>query len=523
MYQALYRKWRPQVFDDVIGQNHITKILKSEINNNRISHAYLFCGPRGTGKTTCAKIIAKAVNCDNPIDGNPCGKCPSCLSITNNTTTDVIEMDAASNNGVNDIRDIRETVVYTPAELKYRVYIIDEVHMLSISAFNALLKTLEEPPSHVIFVLATTELQKIPVTILSRCQRFDFHRVTPLDIISRLETVCHGERIKYDNESLELISKLAQGSFRDALNMLEFCASENNELNITNTSNLLGTSSIEILSGLINSIAENNTSTALETLNDIYLSSRDIIVFWRELISFVRDLLLVKSTRGTYITNDITKRTSELFSVSKLLNILDVFAEAEVQMNALPQNAKLYAEIALIKVSEPRVDTSISSIVDRINRIENIIADGSFPNNTKENVSTSQIKSDVSIKNSVNNQQNINVEKNSDIAPEKLVLKGIKNWPEVVREVSTGISFTLGSILKTSFAYEGNDNKIYIDFPNGYTIAVVQLSEQENKQKFLAIINRLLKKTYKDGDFILRDKDKNIKEEVKDEFESLIN
>ncbi|MBQ0124840.1 MAG: DNA polymerase III subunit gamma/tau, partial [Clostridiales bacterium] len=195
MYQALYRKWRPQVFDDVYGQEHITSILKSEVTTGKISHAYLFCGPRGTGKTTCAKIIAKAANCENPVNGNPCGKCAACRAIDTGTATDVIEMDAASNNGVDNIRELRDGVVYTPAELKYRVYIIDEVHMLSISAFNALLKTLEEPPKYVIFILATTELHKIPATVLSRCQRFDFRRVTPAALINRMKIVCNGEGI----------------------------------------------------------------------------------------------------------------------------------------------------------------------------------------------------------------------------------------------------------------------------------------------------------------------------------------
>ena len=517
MYQALYRKWRPQTFDDVIGQNHITKILKSEINNNKISHAYLFCGPRGTGKTTCAKIISKAVNCENPIDGNPCGTCPSCLAIADNTTTDVIEMDAASNNGVNDIRDIRDTVVYTPAELKYRVYIIDEVHMLSISAFNALLKTLEEPPAHVIFVLATTELQKIPVTILSRCQRFDFHRVTPNDIISRLLTVCEGENIKYDNQSLELIAKLAQGSFRDALNMLEFCASESNELNIKNTSNLLGASSIDVLKDIMVSISNNDTSNALMILNDVYLSSKDIIVFWRELISFCRDMLLVKSTRGGYNSNELTNQTASLFSVSKLINILDVFAETEVEMNALPQNSKLYAEISIIKVSEPKVDTSISSLVERIDKLENIIEDGKYeiknkPNETIKPVQKNENKEIV--------KEDETQKTTSSVPSDKLKLVGIKNWPEIVKEVDTNISFTLSSILKTSLAYEGNDGKIYIDLTNGYTFASIQLNESINKSKFISIINRTLKKNYKDSDVVLRNKENNKIEKEINEFET---
>ena len=224
MHQALYRKWRPQVFDDVYGQEHITSILKYETENHKFSHAYLFCGSRGTGKTTCAKILAKAVNCESPVNGSPCNKCASCMAVDSGAATDVLEMDAASNNGVENIRDIRDEVVYTPSSLKYRVYIVDEVHMLSGSAFNALLKTLEEPPSHVVFILATTELHKLPATIISRCQRFDFRRIATDTLVSRLSYIAERENISAQPEALRAIAKLAQGGMRDAISLLELCA-----------------------------------------------------------------------------------------------------------------------------------------------------------------------------------------------------------------------------------------------------------------------------------------------------------
>ena len=224
MHQALYRKWRPQVFDDVCGQEHITSILKYETENNRFSHAYLFCGSRGTGKTTCAKILAKAVNCESPVNGSPCNKCASCRSIDAGVATDVLEMDAASNNGVDNIRDIRDEVVYSPSALKYRVYIVDEVHMLSGNAFNALLKTLEEPPSHVVFILATTELQKLPSTIISRCQRFDFRRISTDVLVDRLAFISDKEGIEYETDALRVIARLARGGMRDAISLLELCA-----------------------------------------------------------------------------------------------------------------------------------------------------------------------------------------------------------------------------------------------------------------------------------------------------------
>ena len=265
MYQALYRKWRPSFFDDVVGQEHITSILKSEVENGKLSHAYLFCGPRGTGKTTCAKIIAKAANCLSPVNGNPCGKCEACLSIDAGTATDVVEMDAASNNGVDNIRELRDGVVYTPAELRFRVYIIDEVHMLSVAAFNALLKTLEEPPAHVIFILATTELHKIPATVLSRCQRFDFHRVSMDSIIDRLKTVCKGENISADLGSLELIARLSQGGMRDSLNMLEYCAGDGETITEEKAERLLGAASRTLLAKLTDAAAYGNTSSAIGT------------------------------------------------------------------------------------------------------------------------------------------------------------------------------------------------------------------------------------------------------------------
>ena len=224
MHQALYRKWRPPHFDEVYGQDHITSILKYQCATGKFSHAYLFCGSRGTGKTTCAKILAKAVNCLNPTPAGPCGECAACRSIDSGAATDVLEMDAASNNGVDDIRDIRDEVIYTPSELKYRVYIIDEVHMLSASAFNALLKTLEEPPEHVVFILATTELQKLPATIISRCQRFDFRRISTDDLCARLHKIAREEDIDLSEEAARLIARQAQGGMRDAVSLLELCA-----------------------------------------------------------------------------------------------------------------------------------------------------------------------------------------------------------------------------------------------------------------------------------------------------------
>ena len=378
MYQALYRKWRPSFFDDVVGQEHITSILKSEVENGKLSHAYLFCGPRGTGKTTCAKIIAKAANCLSPVNGNPCGHCEACLSIDNGTATDVVEMDAASNNGVDNIRELRDGVVYTPAELRFRVYIIDEVHMLSVAAFNALLKTLEEPPAHVIFILATTELHKIPATVLSRCQRFDFHRVSMEAIISRLQTVCRGVNISAEPGALQLIARLSQGGMRDSLNMLEYCAGDGEHITEQKAERLLGASPRTLLARLADAAAYGNTSSALSVIEEIHLSSRDIAVFWRELISFGRDMLIAVSTRMRNVKDELLRECAEKFSLPRLLYTLKLWMDAEADMQKNPSGARLYAEMAMIRSCDLALSSDTEALLARISALEDKLATGNF-------------------------------------------------------------------------------------------------------------------------------------------------
>lgn len=523
MYQALYRKWRPAVFDDVYGQKHITSILKSEVETGKVSHAYLFCGPRGTGKTTCAKIIAKAVNCLNPQNGNPCGVCASCRAIDSGLTTDVLEMDAASNNGVDSIRELRDGVVYTPAELKYRVYIVDEVHMLSISAFNALLKTLEEPPKYVIFILATTELHKIPATVLSRCQRFDFRRVTPSALIDRMKVVCSGEGITAEDGALSLIARLSQGSFRDALNMLEFCSGESKTITEKGAGELLGASSAETLSDLAADIAKGDVAAALEKVNEIYLSSRDITVFWREFISFLRDALVRSVTRVKDGENDGASKVAELFAPSKLIEIIEAFTSAEADMTRTPSSAKLYAELAIIKVTSVKVRTDDASLADRISKLESDVKNLSAGNVNKIYPEKPQKKEKFQpVNETYVDTAPSKVETHSESKPAAVGTSGfrsIRGWADVVRQVALANASIAPSLYRAK-ALEGGDGRIYIFFDNPFAVSILKNSPKSKKNVADAIFEILGKHVSEDE--IIVDVEKNAEVIIHEPIDDII-
>ena len=384
-YQALYRKYRPQTFDDVSGQLAVTQTLKTQLSSGRMSHAYLFTGSRGTGKTSCAKILAKAVNCLNPQDGNPCNCCEACRSIDSGSCMDVLEIDAASNNGVDNVRDLRDDAIYTPSQVKMRVYIIDEVHMLSISAFNALLKIIEEPPEHLLFILATTELHKVPATILSRCQRFSFRRISQEDIAARLQYVAYQENIDLDDSAARVLARLADGGMRDGLSLLDQCASATTgELTAEGVYACLGIAGEQKCGELMGYIAAHNTKKALELFNRLYTEGKDLSAMLDEMACLTRDLLVMKTASGAGIT-----MLSGVASDQEVLELMKQLSTGElVRMMNLIQTTlagftrsasrRMDAELCILELCQPELSLDVKAINARITRIEEQIKSGSF-------------------------------------------------------------------------------------------------------------------------------------------------
>lgn len=412
MHQALYRKWRPRTFDEVHGQEHITSILKYEVANNKFSHAYLFCGSRGTGKTSCAKILAKAVNCLEPINGSPCGRCEACLSIDSGAATDVLEMDAASNNGVDNIRDIRDEVVYSPSNLKYRVYIIDEVHMLSVSAFNALLKTLEEPPEHVVFILATTELHKLPATIISRCQRFDFRRISTEVLKNHLLHIAKSEGVELYESAAFLLAKHAQGGMRDAISLLDLCAGKREAIDDELVNNTVGTVGRENILEVVRAIVKKDYETIFEAVDEVVRSSRDITVFWQDLISVYRDLLIVKSSKNytSYLdlTDSETRALVEIaseFTTERLSYHCSMLQEAYLNMNKANAVRRITAELTLVRMCDEKLVNTSEAMLTRIADLESGMALGNFKPSATANEENTEEKAE-------------NTEKKAETAPQ---------------------------------------------------------------------------------------------------------
>lgn len=383
-YTALYRKFRPTDFHDVKGQDHIVTTLKNQIKSGRIGHAYLFCGTRGTGKTTIAKILGKAVNCEHPVDGSPCNECETCRSIQNGTSMNVIEIDAASNNGVDNIREIVEEVRYSPTEGRYKVYIIDEVHMLSTGAFNALLKTLEEPPSYVIFILATTEAQKIPITILSRCQKYDFKRITIDTISDRLTELLQAEGVEAEEKAIRYVARMGDGSLRDALSLLDQCIAfyYGEFLTYDKVLEVLGAVDIEVFARLLNAISKNDVSQCMGILEELIVSGRELTQFAVDFTWYLRNLLLVKTSEDASEAVEVSTENLALleeqareWSTDTLIRFIRIFSDLSNQIRYASQK-RVIVEVALIKLCRPQMEKSYEDILERIRQLEAKLENG---------------------------------------------------------------------------------------------------------------------------------------------------
>ncbi|MFR1710468.1 MAG: DNA polymerase III subunit gamma/tau [Clostridium sp.] len=383
-YKALYREWRPKSFNDVVGQQHITTTLKNAIKSDRIAHAYLLCGTRGTGKTSTAKILAKAINCLNPVDGEPCNECEMCKSINQGTAIDVTELDAASHNSVDNIRDIIDDVQYPPQEAKYKVFIIDEVHMLSIGAVNAFLKTLEEPPSRVIFILATTDPQKLPITILSRCQRFDFKRISSENIFLRLKQITESLSVDIEENSLRLLSRMCDGAMRDALSILDQAISINNVVRYDDLVDMLGITTNDSMVDIVDNIINRDTEGCIRVINKLISDGKDVGLLIRDLITHMRNLLMVNVSNNLEDVLDMSienidsiKNQSTRIRVEEIMRCINILQEAEDSSKGTKQ-ARIYLELAIIKMCKIKYDTSMETILARLNKLEDKIASGNI-------------------------------------------------------------------------------------------------------------------------------------------------
>ena len=490
-YTALYRKFRPQTFEEIVGQDHITKTLKNQIIANRVGHAYLFNGGRGTGKTSAAKILARAINCLNPKDGEPCNECEICKGILSGSITDVVEMDAASNNSVEDIRTIREEVNFLPTIAKYRVYIIDEVHMLSTGAFNALLKTLEEPPEHVKFILATTEPQKLPATILSRCQRFDFKSISNENIIKRLKIVCSKTGIEITQEALNTIAVLSEGAMRDALSILERCVQDGvTNINDDYIKELVGIPKLVYIKNITEGILDYNVEEVLQNTNIVLKEGKDVNNFVWELIKFNKDLLIYKTTKklDLYSKEDIVEieKLCEKTNKDRLLNIIYCLSELANSLKTSSQKNIIF-QAGLIKLCNKEQGNTNSDLERRISELEIKLKNGITVNTipTQRNSSTNITNEHYSSKNADTLKEQPK-EKKSNIKAGPIA----KNWPNILNELKSNGKIMLYTNLLNTNAVEINDMTIGIEFPGGLTdFKKKMLDMPENKSELIKSVS----------------------------------
>lgn len=552
MYQVLYRKWRPKTFDDVSGQEHITTTLVNELKSGRINHAYLFTGSRGTGKTTCAKILAKAVNCLSLENGNPCGKCENCIAAEDGSFQDIVEMDAASNRRIDDIRSVIDGAVFTPAKGKYKVYIIDEVHMLTQEAFNALLKTLEEPPSHVIFILATTEVHKLPATIISRCQRFDFHRINPHVIKDRLKYVVEQEGCSITDDAALLIAAIADGALRDALSLTDRCIGLcGGEITLSVVREAAGLSGRGYVYDMASSCINKNCGEALELIAKLYGESKDMARLCEELTEHFRNLMLLKSVKNPddilVVGRDeleVLKSHAERISLSEIVHIMDVLGSAFERMNR-GADSRTEMETAVVKLCSPQLDVTEDAVLSRIgalertvNRLMNMISSGTLTVQKEDNLnkngetsnkaetseSTSEFKDTENLENTVSNQtedpQNSSREpqrKRGAVDVDEIYrnAKPFPNWKEVVENLRK-YSKTISAAFDGTKAYVSG-RYILIDSPSDIPFQLLKQSSQ--REKIREAVLEITGATYSLGPY--RPPEKKIREEKEDPIEKL--
>ena len=525
-YQALYRKYRPQTFSDVVGQEHITETLKNELAEEKTVHAYLFTGTRGTGKTSCAKILARAVNCLNPNNGDPCLECAGCSSIEDGENTDIVEIDAASNNGVDNIRELRELISFAPASSKYRVYIIDEVHMLSIGAFNALLKTLEEPPAHVIFILATTEVHKLPATILSRCQRFDFRRIDNEKICQRIQYIASKEGLTVTPDAATLIAASADGGMRDALSILDLCASSSKDIDEATVESVCAMAGNEYLNELADCVKHQKTEDALLLIDKLHNSSVDMLRLLSELTSHYRDLMIVKTVKQnppvvcSAAKMKALKEQAEIYTINEIMNCLSTLQSSFAAMQT--GNRRCEMEMAIIRMCNPALSTEISALERRISALES----GAVTVAPKAVVNSEKPKADPAPQKQAKPEAQPTTYDDNDIPPpmdeyeapapqteeetpithnsEENVttpegITPVEQWSDILRILATSCPLIAG-VLKGSKAYI-KDAYLLIDAPNSQFRSLINSGNAYYKDSIRKAAQTVLGVTYKLGPY----------------------
>lgn len=504
MYQVLYRKWRPQTFSEVVGQETVTKALCNEVSTGRLAHAYLFVGSRGTGKTSCAKILAKAVNCLHPVDGNPCGECEICRGIDDGSILDVVEMDAASNNGVDDARELRDEVAFMPSVAKYRVYIIDEAHMITRNAFNALLKTLEEPPAHVIFILATTEVQALPETVLSRCQRFDFGRITVENIVNRMQAIAESENFTLDDDAAQMLARLADGGMRDALSILEQCVSRGNHVTIEVVTEVAGLAGREHMFELADAMIKQDGGAALSIIDRLHNASKDMERLCSECLDFFRQMMICKQVPNPGELIILPKQELEAlenvaknFTMEQVLYSLDILQKAYSRLRG-GVSRRLEMEMTFMKLCTPALDSGAESLLRRVKALEQAIRGGiatAVPASAKEPIGQPQPQP-VS--------EPIPEEKAAEpTEPESQPQKPIKakdktpflQWPEVIQILSEE-NLPLYSLVAESTAYISGD---FVVIQSDLALTGEQIKKDGNSKIICDAIARVTGAQYRLG------------------------